>query len=592
MTKLLFGVHMHQPVDNLGVAIEQAVKLCYAPFFELMSQYPKFKFALHSSGWILEHIQTHYPIVFENIKKCNIEFFTGGYYEPILGSIDEISQINQIMKLTQFIEKNFFQTPKGLWLTERVWSDGIISALKSCGVEYVIVDDEHIYKVHQNEIEGYWTSENGGEKVSIFPINKELRYKIPFAKSSDSIDEVKRYSTAIIFDDLEKFGLWPKTNEWVYGQNWLHDFVQQAIDEVETIHFNDYHQKNSSIGLIYLLESSYVEMNEWAGGKWKNFFTKYSESNRIHKRMLEFRKLQNESLFKAQTNDVLWHGAFGGIYLPNLRDNAYKYIIECEDFSSDEIEIKIDIEDIEILGYPQLKAKTKELIIRFSAKGGTLIEFDDREKRFNFQNTLTRRVEGYHKEILNPIIDSNNSKIETIHNIQYDISNQVKDNLVFDDYERVSFIDLIKDRDEILKNFSNEIFNINHSCFSTDELIKDYNILDNGFRFQNSLIFAGTYSYVLEINLHFAHYDDLKLNNEIVQNQNKLRDNMFILEDVYTNRKIIIEFEQEMKLNYKLIKTVSQSEKGFDTIIQGINLSFEILFTDKLELKGKFLCLK
>jgi hypothetical protein len=67
---------------------------------------------------------------------------------------------------------------------------------------------------------------------------------------------------------------------------------------------------------------------------------------------------------------------------------------------------------------------------------------------------------------------------------------------------------------------------------------------------------------------------------------------MFILEDVYTNRRIIIEFEQEMKLNYKLIKTVSQSEKGFDTIIQGINLSFEILFTDKLELKGKFLCLK
>jgi len=49
MTKLLFGVHMHQPVDNLGVAVEQAVKLCYAPFFELMSQYPKFKFALHSN---------------------------------------------------------------------------------------------------------------------------------------------------------------------------------------------------------------------------------------------------------------------------------------------------------------------------------------------------------------------------------------------------------------------------------------------------------------------------------------------------------------------------------------------------------------
>jgi len=588
MTKLLFGVHMHQPVDNLGVAIEQAVKLCYAPFFELMSQYPKFKFALHSSGWILEHIKIHYPTIFENIKKCNIEFFTGGYYEPILSSIDETSQINQIKKLSIFIQDNFSQTPKGLWLTERVWSDSIISALKSCGVKYLIVDDEHIYKANQNRIEGYWTTENGGDRVSIFPINKKLRYKIPFAQSSDSINEVKKYSTAIIFDDLEKFGLWPKTNKWVYGQNWLHDFVKQAIEEVDTIHFDDYHRQNSSLGLIYLPESSYVEMNEWAGGKWKNFFTKYSESNRIHKRMLEFRELQNESMLKAQTNDVLWHGAFGGIYLPNLRDNAYKYIVECEDFSPD----TITINDTEMVGYPQLKAKTKELIMRFSAKGGTLIEFDDRETRFNFQNTLTQRVEKYHQEILNPTTHSNDGEVETIHNMQYNFSDEVKDNLIFDNYERVSFIDLITDGDKILKNFSNEIFSINHSCFSTDKLIKDYNILDNGFGFQNSLVFAGTHNYILEINLHFAHYNDLRLNNHIVQNRDELRDNIFIIEDVYTKRKIIIEFEQKMKLNYKFIKTVSQSEKGFDTITQGINLSFEIEFTDKLELKGKFLCLK
>jgi hypothetical protein len=44
-----------------------------------------------------------------------------------------------------------------------------------------------------------------------------------------------------------------------------------------------------------------------------------------------------------------------------------------------------------------------------------------------------------------------------------------------------------------------------------------------------------------------------------------------------------------MKLNYKLIKSISQSEKGIDTIIQGINLHFEIKFEDKLELIGEVL---
>ncbi len=586
MTKLLFGVHLHQPVDNLGVAVENAVKLCYAPFFELMSKYPNFKFALHSSGWILEHIKIKYPTVFEDIKRCNIEFFTGGYYEPILSSIDEKSQINQIMKLTKFIEENFSQTPKGLWLTERVWSDTIISALKRCGVEYLIVDDEHIYKANKKDIEGFYTTENRGERVSIFPINKELRYKIPFAKSSDSIDEVKKYSTAIIFDDLEKFGLWPKTYDWVYGQNWLNEFVQKAIEEVETIHFKDYYKENSSLGLIYLPESSYIEMNEWANGKWKNFFIKYSESNRIHKRVLEFKALQNEPLFKAQTNDVFWHGAFGGIYLPNLRDNAYRYIIECEDFLPN----GVTIEDIEILGYPQLKVKTKKLILRFSAKGGALIEFDSRDKRFNFQNTLTKREESYHKDMLKET-NSLNNEIETIHNMQYNLSNELKKELVFDSYERVSFIDFIKDKDKIIKYFSSEIFTIDNMVFSTENLVKEYSILENGFRFKNSLSFKGSYTYLMEINLHFAHYNDLKLNGKIVRDKDELIDKKFILEDKYTNKKIIIEFENSIKLNYKLIKTISQSEKGFDAIIQGISLDFEIEFIDRLEVKGKFLCL-
>ncbi len=586
MTKLLFGVHLHQPVDNLGVAVENAVKLCYAPFFELMSKYPNFKFALHSSGWILEHIKIKYPTVFEDIKRCNIEFFTGGYYEPILSSIDEKSQINQIMKLTKFIEENFSQTPKGLWLTERVWSDTIISALKRCGVEYLIVDDEHIYKANKKDIEGFYTTENRGERVSIFPINKELRYKIPFAKSSDSIDEVKKYSTAIIFDDLEKFGLWPKTYDWVYGQNWLNEFVQKAIEEVETIHFKDYYKENSSLGLIYLPESSYIEMNEWANGKWKNFFIKYSESNRIHKRVLEFKELQNEPLFKAQTNDVFWHGAFGGIYLPNLRDNAYRYIIECEDFLPN----GVTIEDIEILGYPQLKVKTKKLILRFSAKGGALIEFDSRDKRFNFQNTLTKREESYHKDMLKET-NSLNNEIETIHNMKYNLSNELKKELVFDSYERVSFIDFIKDKDKIIKYFSSEIFTIDNMVFSTENLVKEYSILENGFRFKNSLSFKGSYTYLMEINLHFAHYNDLKLNGKIVRDKDELIDKKFILEDKYTNKKIIIEFENSIKLNYKLIKTISQSEKGFDAIIQGISLDFEIEFIDRLEVKGKFLCL-
>jgi len=41
-----------------------------------------------------------------------------------------------------------------------------------------------------------------------------------------------------------------------------------------------------------------------------------------------------ESLYKLQTNDVFWHGVFGGLYLPNLRDNAYRFLLELENWKN------------------------------------------------------------------------------------------------------------------------------------------------------------------------------------------------------------------------------------------------------------------
>ncbi len=56
ITNLLFGVHMHQPVDNLKVSVDKTVEMCYRPFFQTLKKYPEFKFAFHFSGWILEKI--------------------------------------------------------------------------------------------------------------------------------------------------------------------------------------------------------------------------------------------------------------------------------------------------------------------------------------------------------------------------------------------------------------------------------------------------------------------------------------------------------------------------------------------------------
>ena len=54
---LLFGIHMHQPVDNFSTAVDEAIELSYKPFFQTMVKYPTFKFSVHCSGWLLNKIR-------------------------------------------------------------------------------------------------------------------------------------------------------------------------------------------------------------------------------------------------------------------------------------------------------------------------------------------------------------------------------------------------------------------------------------------------------------------------------------------------------------------------------------------------------
>jgi hypothetical protein len=58
---LLLGVHAHQPVGNFPEVMEDAHQRCYKPFLETVYEYPDFRFALHSSGWLLEWLMTHKP---------------------------------------------------------------------------------------------------------------------------------------------------------------------------------------------------------------------------------------------------------------------------------------------------------------------------------------------------------------------------------------------------------------------------------------------------------------------------------------------------------------------------------------------------
>ena len=114
-------------------------------------------------------------------------------------------------------------------------------------------------------------SEEGGAPMGLFPISKKLRYAIPFLNVSSAIDAIKSFtrkenSAAIIFDDAEKFGMWPGTYEWVYEKKWLESFVQAVLadEAIEPMHFDTYFENEKPRGIAYLPNASYYEMGEWS----------------------------------------------------------------------------------------------------------------------------------------------------------------------------------------------------------------------------------------------------------------------------------------------------------------------------------------
>ena len=671
---LLFGIHCHQPVDNFHYVIKEAIEKSYKPFFKVANKFENFKFAVHYSGWLLEFIKEHDKELFKTMQEASekgiVEFFTGGYYEPVLAAIPSDDRKNQIEKLNNFIKENFGQEPKGLWLTERVWDDSIIIDLVKTGVEYVIVDDYHFISLgfKKEQLHGYYITEEEGHKLKIFPIDKTLRYITPFKPIDkvmeylNSISQFGENKAGIIFDDGEKFGIWPKTYEWVYEKKWLEKFIEAVENDknINSVHYREFSQNKKPEGIVYLPTTSYYEMGEWSlftdgfieieflhkklkemgmedlaekyvkGSIWKNFLVKYPESNRIHKRTLELSTENTDLkkdeefyqwLMKSQCNDVLWHGVFGGLYLPNLRDNAYRFIIEAEK-RKDQLKNETDYieqKDINFDGYEEVKISNKDLILIFDSKeGGQLTEFSLKEKSFNLQNTLTRRKEGYHEKILHPEKEEHHDEegISTIHEMDIEASKNVLEKLKFDWYTKNSFIDHITD-DSINVNsfdkcqfneygdFANKPFEI--KSVSSDEIVfernggiyketkfdtsisKIYRIKDKRIDFEIKINSEckDNLVYLLEFNFHFADLNQVLLNKKPlkeIRETEKL--SQFEINDLFLEKNLTLTFEESTKLLTYTVETVSQSESGLDLTVQGQSFGFLFPFSGVKLIKG------
>jgi alpha-amylase len=405
------------------------------------------------------------------------------------------------------VRRRFGVDAQGLWLTERVWEPELAADLADAGVRYALVDDRHfLVSGFSNEQlhTPYWT-ESDGKRLALFPIDERLRYLIPFRPPEETAAYLRElrgagHRLAVLADDGEKFGGWPGTREWVYERGWLDRFtatINGLVEsgEVQLSTLRDALDMVPSGGIAYLPTASYREMEGWSlppdaalhliqlerdlgeerlsspdgalirGAHWRNFLVKYSESNRMHKKMMALSLLcrrrgdppaARRALGRAQCNDAYWHGVFGGLYLPHLRDAIWSNLAQAEAELRRGEALGIEVLDLDGDGHDEIWVHSD----RFSAllsprRGCALEEYTIFATGVNYANTLTRRREAYHDTALEQHAQAHahgDGSAPSIHDIEDGLRLELRPTI--DTHPRAIFVDRVLPSGLTLKQYA------------------------------------------------------------------------------------------------------------------------------------------
>jgi len=631
----LFAVHNHQPLGNFSSVFDLAYHQAYWPFLQTVSQFPGFRFALHFSGFLWEYLEKSHPEALELIRKMKeagqVELLGGGFYEPVLVQIPQPDRLAQLQLMEDFLARHFNCRPSGLWLAERVWEPHLASFLARAGYKYTLLDEEHFHYAGIKNIHGYYVTEDEGLAFNIFPIDKTLRYYIPFRSLYELEDYLNKIlaagqDTAIIGDDGEKFGLWPGTYGWVYQEKWLEKFLRFLEEkEIEMVTFSDYLKTRPALGRVYLPPASYEEMMEWVlppeeqktfiglkaslpsemkhflrGGQFREFGLKYYESHHLRCRQIQVSREVNQQpdpvarqeLYQAQCNDAYWHGVFGGLYLPHLRRAVYQKLVSA--WSRLKLSPGWKEEDFDLDGQPEYFLQHEPFCLWFKPnRGGAITELDYLPGKTNLTDCLTRRVEFYH---LYSTTSDQSGTGKSIHEIPRVLSEEVKKWLKFDHYQRFSFLERIYP-----VNLRPEVYESDYAQSPGPFVEKPFAVGWQGAALVASRsaeinssqgparitlskkIIPGpeglNFAYEIEnleqsqISLAFISEWNLAL----FENEFKLKNDKII----FYQEKLALEAEKVSEIWEFPVKTVSQSEKDFEVITQG--LSFHLVWRLVLE---------
>ena len=496
-TRLVFALHFHQPYGNLDEVFADATDRCYLRTLDLLHEHPHVAAAIHVSGPLLDWAEVHRPAMIDRLRRLvargQVEILGGGYQEPMLAILPDRDAIGQLQMMADRCEELVGARPRGMWLAERVWEPDLARVIAQAGYAYTLLDDSHLRAAGASDPLGaYYVTDKAGATVAVFPIDRGLRTRIPYANLEELVAYLHSQAgrAPTYGDDVEKFGLWPTTEKRVWTERWLERFFLALRDEsswLRSVTPGQLLADTPSSGAIYIPTISYQEMGAWTlpaeastqfielsqrmglagfgaeaesflrGGIWQAFLAKYPESNLIYRKMLRVSEAverarqadapdwqaARDALYRAQCNCAYWHGLFGGLYLQHLRAALMSALLQAEELVMPRDRVTLERRDHDGDLQEELLFEGPRIDLYLSpARGGSALELDLRRPHHHLTGVLARRPEAYHADVARAqVVSDDDLGNISAHDLVRATETDLASKLVFDAFPRGAFVD-------------------------------------------------------------------------------------------------------------------------------------------------------
>lgn len=459
---LIFGTTNTLPVGTPAYMFERVYQRAYKPFLRVLYNTPDFPVTLHFSGTMLSWLDSAHSeftdVLGEMVQRRQVELIGGAFYDPVFSLIPAKDRLGQVESLTTFIRKRFGRRPRGAWLTEHVWEPSVASTLRNSGIEYLFLDDYNLISggVPEDELCRPCITEDQGKTVLVFPLRSSLQRSVGVDDPAQLIEQFRQLGSkcenavvSLMFD-----GSWYGGGDTRATQDdrWLERFLKLVDDNRDWLHPTTpwrFSRKPLAHKRYYFPATSYEEMMLWsmtperqrsllglkakvgvpreqngflAGGYFRQFLTRYTESNLLYSKMQYTCVLVNQirgdkyrkqaarhELWKGQCHQPYWHGRAGGIYQNILRKAAYSSLIEAEKVTREKgIFIPSIVRvDFDMDGTDEFLFQGEEMNAYVHRRSGAIFELDYLARPWNYLDSMTRIPERYHEELdVSPHYDS------------------------------------------------------------------------------------------------------------------------------------------------------------------------------------------